>query len=298
MKFIKTVLFVVIATLFSSAINAQSIGDYIDVVYLKNGSIIKGIIIEQVPGQTLRIQTTDGSQFVYQINEIEKYGRELKPGMTSTSTSANKPTPREPRVPKPFFTKQKGYFGDITFLGGAGMGMRVTNGYKFGRFGYLGIALGFEGLRTNNRNDYYGNPMPIDGMPGFGSNRSPFATANIIYAGDILNKRITPFYQFELGYGMNLMPDQTRFYTYYDDVSGMYSDYAYQVRSIGGPMGGVAFGVKFNTQKRVNFKLALDARWHTNITDPKYNFNSRPGFNYGSEVNLDGGAGIRFSVGF
>jgi hypothetical protein len=46
MKFIKTLLFVVIATLFTSAIKAQSIGDYIDVVFLKNGSIIKGIIIE------------------------------------------------------------------------------------------------------------------------------------------------------------------------------------------------------------------------------------------------------------
>jgi hypothetical protein len=295
MKFIKTLLFVVIATLFTSAIKAQSIGDYIDVVFLKNGSIIKGIIIEQIPGQTLRIQTSDGSQFVYQISEIEKYGRELKPGMTSNAAPATKPAPREPRVPKPFFTKEKGYFGDVTFLGGAGMGFRVTNGYKFGRFGYLGMAVGFEGLSTSNRNNYFGNPMPLEGMPGMGGDRSPFATANVIYAGDILNKKVTPFYQLELGYGMNLMPNQTRYYSYYDDVTGMYNNYSYQVRSIGGPMGGVAFGVKFNTRKRVNFKLALDARWHTNITDP---INSRPGFNNGSDVNLDGGTGIRFSIGF
>jgi len=297
MKFIKTLLFVVIATLFTSAIKAQSIGDYIDVVFLKNGSIIKGIIIEQVPGQTLRIQTNDGSQFVYQISEIEKYGRELKPGMTANTASASKSAPREPRVPKPFFTKEKGYFGDVTFLGGAGMGFRVTNGYKFGRFGYLGMAVGFEGLRTVNRYDSYVNPMLFNGIPGMGD-RSPFATANIIYAGDILNKKITPFYQLELGYGMNLMPIQTRYYGYYDDVTGMYTDYAYQVRSIGGPMGGAAFGVKFNTLKRVNFKLALDARWHTNITDPMNSINGRPGFNDGSDVNLDGGTGIRFSIGF
>jgi hypothetical protein len=232
---------------------------------------------------------------VYQISEIEKYGRELKPGMTANTASASKSAPREPRVPKPFFTKEKGYFGDVTFLGGAGMGFRVTNGYKFGRFGYLGMAVGFEGLSASNRNNYLGGPMLLDGMPGMGGDRSPFATANVIYAGDILNKKVTPFYQLELGYGMNLMPNQTRYYSYYDDVTGMYTDYAYEVRSIGGPMGGAAFGVKFNTLKRVNFKLALDARWHTNITDP---INSRLGFNNGSEVNLDGGTGIRFSIGF
>ena len=64
---------------------------------------------------------------------------------------------------------------------------------------------------------------------------------------------------------------------------------------MGGPMGGLAFGVKFNTQKRVNFRLALDAKWHTNIADPA---NAVGGFNNGSEFNLDGGAGIRFGIGF
>ena len=50
---------------------------YKDVVYLKNGSIIKGIIIEQVPGVSLKIQTTDGNVFVYNIDAIEKMTKEL-----------------------------------------------------------------------------------------------------------------------------------------------------------------------------------------------------------------------------
>lgn len=37
---------------------------YVDVVYLKNGSIIRGMIIEQIPNVSLKIQTKDGSIFV------------------------------------------------------------------------------------------------------------------------------------------------------------------------------------------------------------------------------------------
>jgi len=48
-----------------------------DVVYLKNGSIIKGQIIEQIPNVTIKIQTRDGSVFVYKIDEIEKITKEF-----------------------------------------------------------------------------------------------------------------------------------------------------------------------------------------------------------------------------
>ena len=50
-----------------------------DVVYLKNGSVIKGIVIEQVPNESLKIQTTDGSIFVYEMNQVAKIAKELKP---------------------------------------------------------------------------------------------------------------------------------------------------------------------------------------------------------------------------
>lgn len=46
-----------------------------DVVYLKNGSIIRGMIIEQVPGKSLKIQTRDGSVFVYEMADIERMSK-------------------------------------------------------------------------------------------------------------------------------------------------------------------------------------------------------------------------------
>jgi len=51
--------------------------EYQDVVYLKNGSIIRGMIIEQIPNKTLKIQTRDRSVFVYKYDEIEKITKEL-----------------------------------------------------------------------------------------------------------------------------------------------------------------------------------------------------------------------------
>lgn len=50
---------------------------YVDIVYLKNGSIIRGIIIEQIPNESIKIQTQDGSIFVYKMEEVEKMTKEL-----------------------------------------------------------------------------------------------------------------------------------------------------------------------------------------------------------------------------
>jgi len=47
-----------------------------DVVYLKNGSIIRGMIVEQIPNEQLKIQTSDGSVFVFTFDEIERIAKE------------------------------------------------------------------------------------------------------------------------------------------------------------------------------------------------------------------------------
>lgn len=47
-----------------------------DVIYLKNGSIIRGIIIENIPNESIKIETKDGSTFVYKMDEIIKMTKE------------------------------------------------------------------------------------------------------------------------------------------------------------------------------------------------------------------------------
>ena len=57
-----------------------------DVVYLKNGDIVWGTIVEQIPGESLKIQTADGSVFVYAINEISKIVKEPAMGTEEAAT--------------------------------------------------------------------------------------------------------------------------------------------------------------------------------------------------------------------
>ena len=52
-----------------------------DVVHLKNGGLIRGTIIEQIPGESLKIKTRDGNVFIYTMDEIAKMSREPVMGM-------------------------------------------------------------------------------------------------------------------------------------------------------------------------------------------------------------------------
>ena len=51
-------------------------GNKQDVVYLKNGSIIRGEIIEMVSGETVKIMTVDGCLFVWDMDEVERITQE------------------------------------------------------------------------------------------------------------------------------------------------------------------------------------------------------------------------------
>lgn len=49
-----------------------------DVVYLKNGAIVRGHIVEQVLGEFVRIQTIGGHVFVFEVSEIVAIKKEPK----------------------------------------------------------------------------------------------------------------------------------------------------------------------------------------------------------------------------
>jgi hypothetical protein len=60
----------------STAIKAINAPQQSDLIYLKNGSRIKGQIVEQIIGSTIKIKTQDGSLFVFKSDEVEKIARE------------------------------------------------------------------------------------------------------------------------------------------------------------------------------------------------------------------------------
>jgi hypothetical protein len=69
------VIFVFVVLLVAQSVRAQT---YQEMVYLKNGSIIKCVVLEEIPGKTIKLQTADGSIFVYKMDEVERITKELK----------------------------------------------------------------------------------------------------------------------------------------------------------------------------------------------------------------------------
>jgi hypothetical protein len=67
----------------------------IDVIYLKNGDIRKGTIIENVINDYIRIETSDGSIYTIKYAEIQKMTKEAKPASPARSPvqAAQQPVP-------------------------------------------------------------------------------------------------------------------------------------------------------------------------------------------------------------
>ncbi|HFD32850.1 MAG TPA: hypothetical protein ENJ28_09125 [Gammaproteobacteria bacterium] len=86
-----------------------------DVIYLNNGSIIRGTIVENIPKEGIyKIQTANGNVFVYEQDDIDKITKEAKTGAaqggvvvninntnTNTNTNEAKPAAAAPAVVAP-----------------------------------------------------------------------------------------------------------------------------------------------------------------------------------------------------
>ena len=169
----------VLAFLFVAAQWSFSQNDMKEVVYLKNGSIIKGIIIEQIPNKSLKIETSDGSIFVCNYRDVEKITKERmqsssrQPG-SRMAGSGNELAP-------------KGYKGFIDLgytaaVGDYGLGrveLTTSHGYQFNPYLFVGAGTGFQ---------YYHEAETFT-MPIFADIRANFMRGPIV-----------PFIGFKAGY--------------------------------------------------------------------------------------------------
>lgn len=101
-----------------------------ETVYLRNGGIIKGEILEQIPDSVVKIKTADGSIFVYKMSEIEKITKE-----------AVNPSIKEGRHRGLDFNIDAGY--NIATKGGGGnVSAEIGLGKRFNKNFYWGIGSG------------------------------------------------------------------------------------------------------------------------------------------------------------
>jgi hypothetical protein len=100
-----------------------------DIVYLKNGSVIKGSILEMIPDKTIKIQTADGNIFVYNMSEVEKIGKDTAAPAPETKPAIERPSNQG----QPSYESQRGYQGQSSSEG---------VGPKFSIYGGVSLPLG------------------------------------------------------------------------------------------------------------------------------------------------------------
>lgn len=112
--------------------------NYQDVVYLKNGSIIRGTIIEQVINKSIKIETADRNVFVYQMNEIDKLTKEavLKKSSGSLSHSGLKSGYKG--------IVELGYQVGVGDFGMDRLNLNIINGYQINPYFSLGLGTGLR----------------------------------------------------------------------------------------------------------------------------------------------------------
>ncbi len=172
-KYLALLLFALITTVSFGQSNYQ------DVVYLKNGSIIRGVIIEQVPNKSIKIETADRSVFVYQMDEIEKLTKEPIQGKSGGSFSNS--------------GLQSGYKGIVELgyqIGTGDYGMdrlklNIINGYQINPYFSLGFG---TGLRYYFDAEAALIPVFADFRANFIDNKiSPYLSLGVGYSFDATN---------------------------------------------------------------------------------------------------------------
>ena len=102
---------VTVQSLVPSSVNAQQQEE--DVVYLKDGSILRGTVIEDVIGESLRIRTRDGNVFRIAYDRIDR--RTKEPAVVAAPAQAA-PTTSQPRARVTEGRKSPGLAFFLSFL--------------------------------------------------------------------------------------------------------------------------------------------------------------------------------------
>ena len=111
---------------------------YHDVVYLKNGSILRGVIIEQVPNQSIKIETADHSVFFFELGEVEKFTKEPLKGRRIVTKDSNALKTGYRGIVEAGFQLGVGDWGDDRFK------LNIINGYQITPHLSLGLGTGLH----------------------------------------------------------------------------------------------------------------------------------------------------------
>lgn len=168
-KFIITLLLFITSILVFAQDNLQ------DVVYLKNGGIIRGVIIEKIQDKLIKIETFGANVFVYQMDEIDRIAQE--------------PCRIQRNCPQIFGSMDSGFKGNIELGHQFGVGkfgmdrLKFNMIYRYQINPYFSAGIG-TGLRF-----YFDDDAAV--IPIFADLRMNF-----------LNYQTSPYFSLDIGYAM------------------------------------------------------------------------------------------------
>jgi len=122
------ILLFVTVLFFPCIIFAYTETEYQDVVYLKNGSVVHGTIIEQIPNVSVKIKTETGDIWVFSYDEIEKITKEETGGVVIPEMQ----TWKYPEIPGTINRKGLLNYAKINFISYRGKEGGISS------FGYVG----------------------------------------------------------------------------------------------------------------------------------------------------------------
>ena len=187
--------------------------NYQEVVYLKDGSIIRGLIIEQRPNDYLKVRTSNGNVYTLRMNEVDRITKETvgtnsqnqrqQSANTQRSTSTQSSSAyRQNTYANHSSFPSKGYKGfiDLGFSFGINddnwdyrnhkFEFSTSHGYLFNPHLFVGLGIGINYYVDNLDNDYY--PYDDDSrveIPLFAHARA-----------HLFDRKVTPFADAKLGY--------------------------------------------------------------------------------------------------
>ncbi len=146
---------------FSTGSYAQQ---YEDIVYLKNGSVIHGIITEQLPGKSFKIKTKDGNIFIFKMDEINNMTKEeivIKKDEVKSDTVKTKIIKSDSIKSKVKLTSAKNSFtiqpiGLLTLLTNIEYDRAIS-----GKFS-VGLKVSFMTFFLRNALKFEGNPFDVE----------------------------------------------------------------------------------------------------------------------------------------
>lgn len=150
--------------------------NYQDIIYLKNGSIIRGMIIEQLPEKSVKIETKDKKVYVFQKDEIERLIKEPIKGNSSIKNDSS-------CVKKKYLgIVELGYAFGVDYYNINFLKLNVINGYRINPYFSVGIG---AGLRYYFEGESAIIPLFLD------------------FRTNIIDKKVSPYLALGCGYSFN-----------------------------------------------------------------------------------------------